>query len=77
MNPVLMFKLARTGWNRFNDYRAKKAEEAYAALEDIANSSLVDDTRARAGAVTKAAQQRLEDRLSLLADAPSQLRPKK
>lgn len=57
-------------WAKFNEYREKKALEAYAALEEVAKNvdldsdELLPESRRRAGAVTKAAHARLEKALA-------------
>ncbi|QNE88637.1 hypothetical protein H0194_05830 [Corynebacterium incognita] len=66
MNPTTLkatYNVAASLWNRFNEYRAEKAQEAYSALAGAVET--VDDdmfpaTRREAGALTRAAHARLE-----------------
>lgn len=80
MNPIAAqqaLKVASSLWGQFNKYRKEKAAEAYSALEDAASTvkdnanSFSDDVESRfpearkqAGAVTKAAHDRVERALS-------------
>ncbi|MEY8578172.1 hypothetical protein AALI21_07670 [Corynebacteriaceae bacterium 6-324] len=80
MNPIAAqqaLKVASSLWGQFNKYRKEKAAEAYSALEDAASTvkdnanSFSDDVESRfpearkqAGAVTKAAHDRVERALA-------------
>jgi hypothetical protein len=80
MNPIAAqqaLKVASSLWGQFNKYRKEKAAEAYSALEDAASTvkdnanSFSDDVESRfpearkqAGAVTKAAHDRIERALA-------------
>lgn len=80
MNPIAAqqaLKVASSLWGQFNEYRKEKAAEAYSALEDAASTvkdnanSFSDDVESRfpearkqAGAVTKAAHDRVERALA-------------
>ncbi|MDN6138041.1 hypothetical protein [Corynebacterium sp.] len=80
MNPIAAqqaLKVASSLWGQFNKYRKEKAAEAYSALEDAASTvkdnanSFSDDVESRfpearkqAGAVTKAAHDRVERALT-------------
>ncbi|NWO17812.1 MAG: hypothetical protein HLX46_13590 [Corynebacterium sp.] len=80
MNPIAAqqaLKVASSLWGQFNKYRKEKAAEAYSALEDAASTvkdnanSFSDDVESRfpearkqAGAVTRAAHDRVERALA-------------
>ena len=80
MNPIAAqqaLKVASSLWGQFNKYRKEKAAEAYSALEDAASTvkdnansfsedveSRFPEARKQAGAVTKAAHDRVERALA-------------
>lgn len=80
MNPIAArqaLKVASSLWGQFNKYRKDKAAEAYSALEEAANTAKSNtndlgadldarfpEARKQAGAVTKAAHDRIERALA-------------
>ena len=80
MNPIeaqQALKVASSLWGQFNKYRKEKAAQAYSALEEAASNvkenadnfsddaeSNFSEARKQAGAVTKAAHDRIERALA-------------
>lgn len=90
MNPIAAqqaLKVASSLWGQFNNYRKDKAADAYSALEEATNSAKANagawsedlesrfpEARKQAGAVTKAAHDRIERALAEFKDGSEETR---